>query len=221
VADTGTFFQALKSGDLDVVRKMLDAEPALAAAKNEQGQSAVLFAVYNGKKEIRDLLMAHKPPLEFHVAAAAGASERVREIVEKDPAAAKSFSPDGFPVLALAAVFGHQPIVEYLHSKGGDINAISTNGTGYTALTGAVASGHEAIVSWLLAHGADVNYRYGAGYSPLLTAAANGHLGIVKVLLQHGADASAVTNDGQSALKIAEARGQTSVSDFLLNSGAA
>jgi uncharacterized protein len=220
VADTGAFFQAVKSGDFDVVRKMLEAEPALAAAKNEQGQSAVLFSVYNGRKEIRDLLLARKPPMELHEAAASGASERVCEIVEKNAAAAKGFSPDGFPVLALAAVFGHQPIVEYLHSKGGNINAISTNGTGYTALTGAVASGHEETVSWLLAHGADVNYRYGAGYSPLLTAVANGHLGIVKLLLAHGADLHAQTSDGQSALKIAEARGHTKVRDFLLSSGA-
>src|SRR5579864_2191323 len=191
MSDTATFFQAVKSGDAATITSMLDTDPNLLNAKNEQGQSAVLLAVYSGKKEIRDLLLARGPMLELHEAAAAGQLEGVKQIVEKDQTLAKSFSPDGFPILALAAVFGHKSIVEYLHAKGGDVNAVSTNGTGYTALTGAVASGHEEIVSWLLAHGANVNYRYGAGYSPLLTAAANGHLAIVKLLLDHGADVHA------------------------------
>jgi len=221
MSDTATFFQAVKSGDAATVTSMLDANPNLLDAKNEQSQSAVLLASYNGKKEIRDLLLARGPILELHEAAAAGQLERVKQIVEKDQSLAKSFSPDGFPILALAAVFGHKPIVEYLHAKGGEINAISTNGTGYTALTGAVASGHEEIVSWLLAHGANANYRYGAGYAPLLTAAANGHLAIVKLLLDHGADLHAKTNDGQTALNIAEARSHKEVVEFLRSKGAA
>jgi ankyrin repeat protein len=215
MSDASTFFQAVKSGDAATVTNMLDANPNLLSAKNDQGQSAVLLASYSGKKEIRDLLLARGPVLELHEAAAAGQLDGVKQIVEKDTALAKSFSPDGFPILALAAVFGHMPIVEYLHTKGGDINAISTNGTGYTALTGAVASGHEEIVSWLLTHGANANYRYGAGYSPLLTAAANGHVAAVKLLLDHGADPHAKTNDGQTALSLAEGRSHKEAAEFL------
>jgi ankyrin repeat protein len=215
MSDAATFFQAVKSGDAATVTTMLDADPNLLSSKNEQGQSAVLLASYSGRKEIRDLLLTRGPLLELHEAAAAGQLERVKQIVEKDAAQAKSFSPDGFPILALAAVFGHKPIVECLHAKGGDINAISTNGSGYTALTGAVASGHEEIVNWLLAQGANANYRYGAGYSPLLTAAANGHVAIVKLLLDYGADLHAKTNDGQTALSLAEARNHEQVAEFL------
>lgn len=218
--DTAAFFQAIRTGDAATVASMLDAEPALLAAKNEQGQSPVLLACYSGRKEIRDLLLLRNPVLELHEAAAAGQLDRVKQIVENDPSQAKSFSPDGFPVLALAAVFGHISIVEYLHSKGADVNAIPTNATGYTALTGAVASGHTQIVNWLLAHGANANYRYSAGYSPLLTAAANGHLEILKLLLNHGADPNAKTNDGQTAQSLAEARGHKEVAEFLCAQGA-
>src|SRR6516225_9383619 len=122
MSDTATFFQAVKSGDAATVASMLDADPNLLNAKNEQGQSAVLLASYSGRKEIRDLLLARGPVLELHEAAAAGQLEHVKQIAEKDAALARSFSPDGFPILALAAVFGHKPIVEYLHIKGGDIN---------------------------------------------------------------------------------------------------
>jgi ankyrin repeat protein len=200
---------------------MLAAEPQLASARNEKGQSALLLTAYSGNKELCDVLLAQGVPLELHEAAALGQLERVKELVENEPSQAKSYSPDGFPVLALAAVFGHLEVAEYLFGKGADVNAAATNGTGYNALTGAVASGHTAIVSWLLANGADPNYRYGAGYSPLLTAAANGHLGILSILLAGGADLRAKTNDGKTALGFAQQRGHAEVTEFLRSHGAA
>src|SRR5258708_24845538 len=173
VSDIAAFFQAVQSGNASKVAALLDADASLANAKNEKGRSAGLLAVYNGRKESRDLLLARGVALELHEAAAAGQLARVKQIVDQDAALANNVSPDGFPVFALAAVFGHRDVAEYLFANGADVNAVATNGTGYNALTGAVASGHTAIVAWLLANGADPNYRYGAGYSPLLTTAAN------------------------------------------------
>jgi uncharacterized protein len=209
------FFDAIQSGNLEAVKTLLAAHAGLAAANNEQGQSAVLFAVYNRKPEILKLLLAQGVALELHEAAAAGQLESVKRIVEREPALAKSYSPDGFPVFALAAVFGHKDVAEYLFAKGAEVNAAAKNPSGYNALTGAVASGHAELVKWLLANGADANYRYGAGYSPLLTAAANGHLEILKTLVAHGADLRATTNDGKSALQFAEERGHNEVAAFL------
>jgi ankyrin repeat protein len=215
------FFQVIQAKDAATVKRMLAAEPQLASARNEKGQSALLLTVYSGNKELCDFLLAQGVPLELHEAAALGQLERVKHFVEKDPSQAKSYSPDGFPVLALAAVFGHLEVAEYLFGKGADVNAVATNGTGYNALTGAVASGHPALVAWLLEIGADPNYRYGAGYSPLITAAANGHLGIVNMLLEDGADLHAKTNDGKTALSFAQERGQADVAEFLRSRGAA
>lgn len=211
-------FAALRAGDNSKFQEILDGDPALLNAKNENGVSAVLMACYMGRKEIRDLLIARGAHLELHEAAAAGHLPRVKEVVEADPAAASSYSPDGFPVMALAAVFGHEEVARYLHSRGAEVNAISRNGTGYTALTGAVASNHAAIAKWLVENGADVNYRYGKGHSPLLEAAANGNLEIAKILLAHGADLNARTDDGKSALNFAEERSHAEVAALLRNS---
>ncbi|HUI73809.1 MAG TPA: ankyrin repeat domain-containing protein [Candidatus Acidoferrum sp.] len=213
------YFDAVRSGDISAVNSLLDAQPELLNARNDQGQSGVLLAAYTGRKEIRDVLIARGAVLELHEASAAGQFAKVKELVEQDPALAKSFSPDGFPVLALAAVFGHADIAKYLHENGADVNAVSTNATGYTALTGAVASGHTAIVDWLISRGANVNHRYGHGYSPLLTAAADGRLEIVKMLLENGADPRAATNDGKTALQIAQDRGHKQVADYLRGRG--
>jgi uncharacterized protein len=213
-------FAAIRGGDAAAVRALLDTQPDLAVAKNEQGQSPVLAAMYNGRGEIRDLLIARGATLALHEAAAAGKLDRVKELVERDPGLAKSYSPDGFPVFALAAAFGQLTVARYLFEKSADVNAAATNGTGYNALTGAVTGGHTGIVVWLLENGANANYRYGPGYTPLLAAAANGHLDIVKALLKHCADLHAKANDGKSALAIAEERKHTEIAEFLRARGA-
>ena len=205
------------AGDVAAIRRLLDAEPALANAKNEQGQSAILASIYNGRTEIRDLLIARGADLEINEAAAAGQLDRVKQLVDANPDLARSFSPDGFPVFALACAFGHLPVAMYLFEMGALVDAVATNGTGYNALTGAVAGGRAEVVDWLLQNGAEANYRYGAGFSPLLTAAANGHLEIVKMLLLHGADVHAKTNDGKSAAAIADERKHPEVAEFLRN----
>jgi ankyrin repeat protein len=218
---TKELFVAIRGGDAGAVRTMLDGEPELATAKNEQGQSTVLAAVYSGRSEIRDLLIARGATLDFHEAVAAGKLQRVQEFVEKSPELAKSFSPDGFPVVALAAAFGHFQVARYLFEKGADVKAAANNGTGYNALTGAVTSGHTEIVAWLLSVGADPNYRYGPGYTPLLAAAANGRLEILDALLKGGADLQAKSNDGKTALAIAGERKHFAVAELLRSRGAA
>ncbi|HEX9223001.1 MAG TPA: ankyrin repeat domain-containing protein [Candidatus Acidoferrales bacterium] len=209
------FFGAVRAGDSAAVSGLLAADPSLGAARNEQGQSAILFAVYNGRNEIRDLLLARGVPLDLFDAAAAGQLVRVKELVEKDRALANSFSSDGFPVFALAAVFNQRAVAEYLLSRGADVNSISRNSAGYTALTGAVAFGHKDVVSWLLSHGANVHHRYGPGYTPLHEAASSGRLEIVRMLLGAGADPAARTNDGKTPLSFAEERGQAEVAALL------
>jgi hypothetical protein len=84
--------------------------------------------------------------LDLQDAAAVGRL-RDKEIVEKNPALANSYSFDEFPVVALASVFGHFEAARYLAEHGADINYAATNGTGYNALTGAVASGHVDLVN--------------------------------------------------------------------------
>jgi ankyrin repeat protein len=220
MSDVQGFFAAIRGGDVAKVQAMLTEDPPLAESKNEQKQSPVLAAVYSGQTAVRDLLIARGAHLEFHEAVAAGQLERVEHFVDKDADLARAISPDGFPVVALAAAFGHFAIVKYLFEKGADLTGAATNGTGYNALTGAVASGREEIAIWLLENGADANYRYGPGYTPLLAAAANGHLNIVKDLLVHGADIQAKANDGKTAVSIAEERKHAEVVEFLRSKGA-
>ncbi len=211
------FFAALRAGELDRLKSLLDSDSTLASSKNGFGVSAVLTSLYSGQTEICDLLLTRGARLGLQEAAAAGRLERVKELIDENPALANSFSADGFPVVALACVFGHSEIAHFLAERGADIHAAATNGTGYNALTGAVAGGHTEITKWLLESGANANYGYGAGYTPLLTAAAIGCVDIIKLLLAHGADPAAKTNEGKSALNLAEERRQSAVVEYLQN----
>jgi ankyrin repeat protein len=213
--DTKAFFEAVRSGDLAQVRSLLDADPSLASARNESGASPLLLSIYTGQPGVRDLLLASGAVMNLAEAAAAGDLDRVKHFVDSNPSLAKSFSPDGFPVFALACFFGQFETSRYLAEKGADIHATASNGTGYNALTAAVTAGHTEIVGWLLERGLDPNYRYGPGYTPLLTAAANGRLDILKLLLAHGADPHATANDGKSAVALATERSHEEVADFL------
>jgi uncharacterized protein len=210
-------FEAIRTGDLASVQSILDANACLASARNDSGVSAVLLSVYSAQLEIRDLLLSRIMELELPDAVAVGNLNRVKEIVEKNPASASAMSPDGFSVVALAAVFGHFDIARFLAEHHADVNAPASNVSGYNALTGAVASGHTEIVHWLLQNGANPNHRYGPGYSPFLTAAANGQLEILKLLLAHGADPQVASDDGKSALALATERNHAAVVEFLRN----
>lgn len=211
MSEQKAFFEAIRAGDLAAVKSYVGADASLASATNGAGVSGILTAVYMGRGEIRDYLISSGAALGLPEAAALGNLDRVRELVENNHAKADSFSPDGFPIIALAAFLGQLQVVEYLAAHGADVDASATNGSGYNALTGAVTSGHVAVVQWLLEHGANANYRYSAGYSPLLTAAANGRLDIAKLLLAHGADPHATTSDGKSPLSLAIERNHPEV----------
>jgi len=221
MSDPKPFFDAIRAGDLTQVRSLLSADPSLASCHDQSGVSSLLFSIYTGRQEVRELLLSSGVTVDLFEAAALGDLPRVKPLVEPDPSLARTFSPDGFPVFALACFFGHLDVARYLAEKGADIHAVASNGSGYNALTAAVAAGRTETVGWLLERGLDPNYRYGPGYTPLLTAAANGHLEIVKLLLSHGADPHATSDDGKSALAFATERNQPPVADFLRSRSAA
>jgi ankyrin repeat protein len=53
--------------------------------------------------------------------------ERLRELLDADPEAAKSWSPDGFTALHLAIFGGSEEAVRLLIDRGADVNVLSTS----------------------------------------------------------------------------------------------
>lgn len=202
---------AVKAGDVDKVKTLLATDPALVNAKDDQGNSAVLIASYWGKTTVRDALLAAHPALNVFEAAAAGANDRVKELVTRDTALINAFSHDGFTPLHLAVFFGHINIAQMLLTFSPDVRAVSRNPMMVQPLHSAAAGNHYDICKELLERGADVNAVQQDGFTPLMAAAQNGNIALTELFLRHGADPHVVATGGKTAHDFAVEGGHEAV----------
>lgn len=121
---------------------------------------------------------------------------------------------DGITPIRLAVLSGRVDILEYLISKGADINATGEFGS---ALDAAAFEGNFEIVEFLLEKGADVNTTDTDGYTPLHSAA---NLDIVKLLLKKDANVNAKNTNGATPLHSAAERGRLELVKLLLKKDA-
>lgn len=101
--------------------------------------------------------------------------------------------------LMLAALKGHQDLVEQLIKRGADVNK-----TGWTALHYAASSGQLSIISLLIEHSAYIDAESPNGTTPLMMAAMYGTPAAVALLLQEGADPQLKNQQGLTALQFAQ-----------------
>jgi uncharacterized protein len=179
--------EAIQAGDATRVASLLEADPAAAEARTPEGVSYVSMAMYHRQRDIARMIATRKKQLDLHEACAVGDPQRVAQILESDPGAGNSLSPDGFPPIALAAFFGHAELVALLALKGVDVNAPAQNPMKVAAIHAAVAARDARSVAILLQNGADPNLRQQNEYTPLMAAEQNGDAEIVSMLKEHGA----------------------------------
>lgn len=213
-------FAAISGGDPGTVERLLERDRALVDARDENGLSPILAALYRGRNEIAAAILQRGPRLTLFEAAAAGDASRVREIVGRDRAEANALSPDGYSALGLAAFFKRRDVVRYLLEAGADPRPASRAG-GFTPLHSAVATDAGAadieIVRMLLGRGAQPNAKSQSGSTPLHTAAFTGDRATLDLLLRHGADAAIKNKDGKIAADVARERGHQEIADLLVS----
>jgi ankyrin repeat protein len=213
--DIPEFFPAIKNGDLALVTSLLDSNPSLASARDEQGLSAVLTAAYYQHPEVAALLLERGATLDLFEACAAGSLKDVKSSLGKLPDQINDFAPDGFQPLGLAAFFGHTEIARHLLSQGAQADIPSRNGLHVSPLNSAAAGGHLEIARLLLEQGANPNRPQADDFVPLHAAAQNGQRELVALLLAHGADRTIRNKYGQNALDIALESGHPELADLL------
>jgi ankyrin repeat protein len=202
VPRTEELFTALEAGDANAMEELLRADPALAMAERD-GVRAARVAAYVGHPSLAEALVAAGATLDGFDAAALGHLDRLRELLDGEPALVEAVAADGFTALHLASWFGHPRAAELLLARGADPEHVATNGTELRPLHSAAAGGHATIAHLLLDRGADIEAPQASGVRPLHSAAHRNDLAMVTLLLGRGADPAATTADGRSPADLA------------------
>jgi len=215
------FLAAIKAGNIAEVTRLLDVEPALVNARDEQGLSVVLTAAYYQEPGIARLLVQRGAALSVFEACAVGELSRVQALVEQQPNLINAYAPDGFQPLGLAAFFGQAGIVEYLLQKGAAVNSPSRNAMRVMPLHSAIANKRTEIARLLLDHGADVDATQADDFTPLHEAAQNGLLDVTQWLLERGANVNPrLSSNGKTPLALAIEHQHAAVAELLKQHGA-
>ena len=196
-------FEAIRTGDAERVTSLLAADLASARARDDNGVSAIMQAVYHRRLPIVELLRGQTGELDIFEAAALGDTNRLRILLRDHPDLVCTYSGDGFTPLHLASFFSQRGAAEELLNGGADPNAVATNGSRLAVINSAAASNNAELVKMLLREGANPDAQQQVGFTALHAAAQHNNAEMVKALFDAGADVSLRTDDGKTAADMA------------------
>ncbi len=208
-------FDAIKGGRVDEVKQLIEQNPALKAARDASGASAILAAAYNMKPDVVNALLDLDAPVDIFEASVLGKVDRIEEILSGSPERVSEYAPDGFTPVALASFFGQAAAVKALISLGADVTAAAKNPLKVQALHAAVAGRNLEIVKAVLDAGADPNAQQQQGFRPMHEAGTNANRALAELLIARGGDPSLTSDDGKSAIDLAREKGHAEFADWL------
>jgi ankyrin repeat protein len=190
-----TLFTAVRRGHVEEVVRLLDADPHLMEAReDEEGNTPLVMAAIHGHAGVVRLLL-----------------ERGADVNASDNSE--------HTALQYAAREGHEEVACILLSRGADSRRRSSSG--FTALMSASFRGYLGIVRQLLQHmaGRGLDERDGFGYTALRWACIYGHVEVARFLLLAGADPTIADTDEETPRQAAARYGRPACVSLLEVSG--
>jgi uncharacterized protein len=212
---TDALVAAITGGDVDAVRELVRADPALASARDSAGLPMILLALFHQQRAVAEALLEAEPELGVLEAAAAGRADRLRELLDADPEARHARTAEGFTPLGLAAFLGGPDVVRVLLEHGADPDDDADNRFGVRPVNAAAAARDHETMRLLLEAGADPNARQQGGFTPLHSAAHTDDVEMARLLLAHGADPALAAADGRDSVRMAADDGSSGVAALL------
>jgi uncharacterized protein len=222
-------FTAIRENRAAEVKRLLDANPSLAAARNAKGASALTAALFvqsgegfvpPSKNAILSDLTAHGAPIDRFEAAALSGRVRVAKEIDADPAYLTAESSFGWAPLHFAAYAGNLDVAKLLLDRGADINRRANTKFRNTPLQVSLLTGQEEMAALLVARGADVRIEQAEGFTALHEAAQIGSEKVIALLLDAGADPNSRGQDGRTPLGMARKAGHEGAAKLLQARGA-
>ncbi|GFF43481.1 ankyrin-3 [Aspergillus udagawae] len=222
---SGAPFVAIKNGHDAAVRVLLAREATNVTLPSVPfSQQPLHYALERGSLEYVLLLLGRGADIQeyesrgaraLHPAVRSGSRDLVEFLIGRgsDPLVCC-----GYTALSLAAVMGHQSLVQYFLAHGVDPNI--RDRVGSTALGHAAKEGHADVVKTLLAWGIETESRGEDGETALSWAARQNHETVVDLLLQHRAHPTSSNSSGISLLYWAVTNGSIPIFKALLAHGA-
>ena len=208
-------FEAVKTGNLDEVRRLVTATPPLAGARDANGVSAILLATYHGRRDVASALVEMGAPVDIFEASALGRADRILALLDEDPSRASAFAPDGFYPLGLAAFFGQLDAVRVLIAAGADVQATARNAFKVQPVHAAAASRNLDVLRAVLEAGGDPNVPQQQGFVPLHEAATSGNRAMAELLVKHGANPRLANEAGKTSIDLATEKGHIDLVAYL------
>jgi len=217
-APSEAFLDAVRRGDAEAVRAMLEHDPSLADTSDAAGRSATVLACMGRYPPVVDALVAAGAAIGFVEAVMVPDWERAEALVQRDRTLLDRWYAVGGTALYASARAGDTGFYR-LQAWGADANGNPRGRNGVTPAHGALSCPNrvDAIRTSvaLLSNGAHVNAPQRRGGSLLHVAAERGDAYLVRYLLRRGADHRARDERGRSALDRARAREHADVVELL------
>jgi ankyrin repeat protein len=220
-ADADRVAAAIEARDAAAVAALVAESPELAGARDAQGRSLLLLALFHQLPATADALLgARGDDLDALEAAATGRVDVLAALLAADRTGVLAArTPEGFDALGLAAFLGGADAVELLLRHGAHADGDPANQLGVRPVHAAASAGDAAAMRHLLEAGADPDSPQRGGIVALHAAALHDDADTARVLLEHGADPGRRADDGRDAAAFARDAGSERVLALLPSGG--
>lgn len=207
--------KAIARGDLQDVLRLLNQDPDLANAKDEQNRSMFVLAHLYRKPRIADLFLQRGISLDIVESVLAGNSERFIELAKKDPGSVNAIHPIGGNAYFAAAHSGRLDMIWPLNRWGASPNVSTFDPPQVSAFRAAFNHPNSdvavSLATRMLVDAGDVSSAQPNRDSVLHGAATLGNPDLVKDVIRKGGDVDAKNRNGETPIAVARRLGHTAV----------